>query len=493
MRLRVWVQDKMFLIPCPQGNAQEAKCVGWLAEQASLRYFSSSGLRPKLALKTKEGAFLSVEDKVTDVLSSNEEVIASVESWDLPPLSERYRDACLNTNTVLQVDVLHILEADPHLSSLHLANKALQDIFVLPLFRALQCHDTLTKLSLPGNRIGDSGIQHLVSALPTLPSLAILDLTSNGITYKGLSLVAGALTSKDSLSSGTQQNCILQKLEELSFSYNLLGDSAGSSLAVILKGCPILTYLRIESCGLTHEVVSQGKALASAFKGSKLLHLSVAFNSLSPQGITDLMTVLPPESLSHLNITSSLQDKGNQLAFHSIERFMEIGCILSHLVLGDCGIDDKDLELLLKARHMFSLLSLDLSCNKIGTNGLPLLERLVKESCKLSTLILAGNEEVFTDRDGLQRLLVATKDSKTLRKLNLSTCGVQSPLEESFFDALKTSISQRDRESCLTELDLSYNLISSVDKERLSEEWHLGYSGESLTCLTNNLCLLTKL
>ena len=33
MRLKVWVQDKMFLIPCPQGNTQEAKSVGWLAEQ----------------------------------------------------------------------------------------------------------------------------------------------------------------------------------------------------------------------------------------------------------------------------------------------------------------------------------------------------------------------------------------------------------------------------------------------------------------------------
>ena len=35
MRLRVRVQDKVFLIPCPQGNAQEAKNIGWLAEQVS--------------------------------------------------------------------------------------------------------------------------------------------------------------------------------------------------------------------------------------------------------------------------------------------------------------------------------------------------------------------------------------------------------------------------------------------------------------------------
>ena len=42
---------------------------------------------------------MSPEDKIIDVLSSNEEVVASVESWDLPALSERYRDACINSNT----------------------------------------------------------------------------------------------------------------------------------------------------------------------------------------------------------------------------------------------------------------------------------------------------------------------------------------------------------------------------------------------------------
>ena len=67
--------------------------------QASLRYFSSFGLRPVLALKTSEGAFMSPEDKIVDVLSTNEEVVASVESWDLPALSERYQDACVNSST----------------------------------------------------------------------------------------------------------------------------------------------------------------------------------------------------------------------------------------------------------------------------------------------------------------------------------------------------------------------------------------------------------
>jgi len=53
-----------------------------------------------------------------------------------------------------RTDILQILEADPQLASFSLSNKALQDVHVLPLIRALQCHDTLTTLTLPGNRIG---------------------------------------------------------------------------------------------------------------------------------------------------------------------------------------------------------------------------------------------------------------------------------------------------------------------------------------------------
>ena len=43
MRLRVRVQDKVFLIPCPQNNAQDGKNIGWLAEQVGRRlYYASS-------------------------------------------------------------------------------------------------------------------------------------------------------------------------------------------------------------------------------------------------------------------------------------------------------------------------------------------------------------------------------------------------------------------------------------------------------------------
>lgn len=103
-------------VPCPHGR--EAHSVAWLAEQAAQRYYQACGLLPRLSLR-KEGALLAPQDPIPDVLQSDEEVsgrawarggraggcpgllttgasqvLAEVTSWDLPPLSDRYRRAC---------------------------------------------------------------------------------------------------------------------------------------------------------------------------------------------------------------------------------------------------------------------------------------------------------------------------------------------------------------------------------------------------------------
>lgn len=62
------------------------------------RYFSFFGFRFVLVLKIREGVYLLVEDKILDVLFSNEEVMVFVEFWDLLVLFERYRDVCINVN-----------------------------------------------------------------------------------------------------------------------------------------------------------------------------------------------------------------------------------------------------------------------------------------------------------------------------------------------------------------------------------------------------------
>ena len=82
--------------------------------------------------------------------------------------------------------------------------------------------------------------------------------------------------------------------------------------------------LRIESCGPTDD---QKAVLHFIFlSGSRLLHLSLAYNSLGPQGTTNLITALPSITLHHLDITSLLEDKGSQSAIQSLVEFMEVCC-----------------------------------------------------------------------------------------------------------------------------------------------------------------------
>lgn len=63
----------------------------------SKSFFSKEGILPTLQLETKDGAILVNEDPLSIVFLSPtqpEEVQSTVLSWNLPPLPERYLEAC---------------------------------------------------------------------------------------------------------------------------------------------------------------------------------------------------------------------------------------------------------------------------------------------------------------------------------------------------------------------------------------------------------------
>lgn len=62
------------LTSAPSSEAKSCT-VSWLCEQASQRYYQKCGLLPRLSLQ-KEGALLSPQDLLLDVLHTNEEVRA---------------------------------------------------------------------------------------------------------------------------------------------------------------------------------------------------------------------------------------------------------------------------------------------------------------------------------------------------------------------------------------------------------------------------------
>ena len=93
MRVRVTIEHQTFLVPCPVSSSPSLS-FAWLADEASSRYCSQVGKRPRLTLTTRDGAQLCLEDMLTNVLGHNEEVVGVVEGWDLPPLSEQYKACC---------------------------------------------------------------------------------------------------------------------------------------------------------------------------------------------------------------------------------------------------------------------------------------------------------------------------------------------------------------------------------------------------------------
>ncbi|CAG2171392.1 unnamed protein product, partial [Oppiella nova] len=86
--LRVCVNDSdntVFVIPVLN---RSANCL-WLNKEAEKRYFSKFGEKPILSLQTTDGALLTDEDCILDVITGDElKVNAKIESWVLNPLPD---------------------------------------------------------------------------------------------------------------------------------------------------------------------------------------------------------------------------------------------------------------------------------------------------------------------------------------------------------------------------------------------------------------------
>ncbi|XP_074843625.1 tonsoku-like protein [Carettochelys insculpta] len=239
IRVRVRVQDNVFLIPVPHSGLERCP-VAWLAEQAAQRHYQACGLLPQLTLK-KEGALLAPQDLIVDVLQSNEEVSAEVQSWDLPPLADWYRKACCSLAVGehrLLLKMMELQESGPSFSTCGLS---LHQPHLTPLLRALKLHSSIRQLRLAGTGLDDGLAAELLATLGTVPSLALLDLSANQLGAEGLRALAAGLPSQ----------AVFQSLEELDLSLNPLGDKSCEALACLVRACPVLTTLRLQACGFS--------------------------------------------------------------------------------------------------------------------------------------------------------------------------------------------------------------------------------------------------
>ncbi|XP_063780800.1 tonsoku-like protein [Pseudophryne corroboree] len=425
IRVRVRVQDNIFLIPIPHSDT-DTRDVSWLADQASQRYYQSCGLLPRLTLK-KEGALLAPQDLILHVLQSNEEVLAEVTSWDLPPLTDRYRKACQSLDVAENRLVLRALEQQEMNPCMSLCRLALKPPELCPLIRALKLQSSLRQLHLSGNLLRDLQVEELLWMLGTMPNLTHLNLSCNRLTHEGIKKLLPA--------PGTPNNEALQNLEELDLSMNPLGDGLSQPLASLLHHCPVLSVVHLQACQLSTKFVQQHRLLlAEAFRGAiHLKTLSLSHNPLGSTGVELLLKTLPHETISRLDLRSV--NAGDSLIMEPLVRYLsQDGCILSHLALSSNNLSDESVRELARCLPVCSsLTALDLSGNpKVGTNGLEcLLNGIWERNCEMA-------------------------------ELNLTGCSIQGPLNSASMDVVS---------SLLRELRLGSHSFSKKDRETLTQAW----------------------
>uniref|UniRef100_A0A6J0VIJ2 Tonsoku-like protein n=1 Tax=Pogona vitticeps TaxID=103695 RepID=A0A6J0VIJ2_9SAUR len=440
IRVRVKVQDNVFLIPVPHSGS-ESHPVAWLAEQASQRYYQACGLLPRLTLQ-KEGALLAPQDRIVDVLQSNEEVLAEVQSWDLPPLAERYRKACQSLpggEHRLLLKMLERQEGGPVFSA---SGLALRPRHLAPLLRALKLQTSIQQLLLPGTGLGDDSAEELLASIRTMPGLKRLDLSANRLGPEGLrKLVAGP--------AGPST---FQSLEWLDLSLNPLGDGSCQPLAALVQACPLLSTLKLQACGLTSAFLQHYRLLlASALNGAEHLHhLAISHNALGASGLELLLKSLPGKTLTHLEIGSvGAGAEDRQPLWRPVASYLaQEGCALTHLTCSGNHLDDDGVAELARCLPVCpSLVSLDLSANpKVSIVG-------------LRTLLLA-----------------LEKRTPGLQFLGLAGCSVEGPLDHLAWTKLSARV------CCL---QLCSRRLSRDDQQDVAALWR-GPAGTSFRSITRH-------
>uniref|UniRef100_A0A8C6XTM6 Tonsoku-like protein n=1 Tax=Naja naja TaxID=35670 RepID=A0A8C6XTM6_NAJNA len=370
----------------------------WLAEQASQ-------LLPDLAPAPhppEGGALLAPQDSILDALQSNEEVLAEVQSWDLPPLLERYRKACQTLAVGKQPACFCTARPRPFSASAWPPRQ-----LSCPLLRALKLQASLRQLCLSGTGLGTTA-EELQATLGTIPGLKHLDLSANWLGPDGLQKLAAGLPAP-----------LLSSLEELDLSLNPLGDgfaNTGIDSPARALGAGLYDLPGPPLPNSCSSYVSPRRSCAP-----QEAHSVPQRPGLPWLGV--LLKSLPFESLTHLEVGSlepRLEDRP-QLRDAVVRYLTQEGCALSHLGLSGNHLDDDDVAELARSLLVCpSLASLDLSANPaISILGLrTLLVTLEERKQGLQSLNLAG------ELAGGRFFSIASW------LLELLHCGVRIPLKE---------------------------------------------------------------
>ncbi|CAL4126179.1 unnamed protein product, partial [Meganyctiphanes norvegica] len=403
LRLKIRVQNRLLLVPVARGSAD--RDVSWLAGEVSRRYYQLAGLRPNLTLTTSDGAVLDPNDPISLVLSCEQgELQGQVTSWDLPPLPERYTQACQAQGSPPLSQLMKALDLTEASSRLCITQPGrLAFTQLQPVLRAIQCQSSLRHLALANCRLADEGISLLVEALPSLPSLDTLDLKCSGISAAGLSSIIQAIVSEDKSP---------QSITTLDLSNNNLSGATVNDIGKLVIQSN-LSSLCIKHCYL--EITTSFKSTST---NCSLHTLALDNNVIYADPLASLingLTCLTTLSICGLKYGQNKSLESNGRLGVALSGILGAGdeCLLQNLDLSNCNLSDADMEDI--STYLYrcpELTTLNLAQNPdITAPALSFLLSEIKNSKSLpvTTLKLHGNPHLSSVASLLQDLCSIVK------------------------------------------------------------------------------------
>lgn len=376
----VRIDGKLFRVPVQQSELNN-KTIKWLGEEASNRYCKKEFMKPKLELECKNGAALA-EDDYLSILFPNgslqaEEVLAKVLKWNLPPLIERYKEACVALNIPSDETIeKHLIEVT---SNLHLSDSFVSSDFLMPVCKALNRQTNLQHLNLSGNFFGNDCLRLLCTSFVSLENLISLNLSLNSLNVESMKYLAGIFENS--------HKKILENLVSLDLSYNAISDESLKYLSVITNNLN-LKSLSLVDVDFTAKIFKNFNNKNVTLNFSELEELNLSNNTLSEEEIKKFISWLNLEKIVSLDV--SRNDIQTGLVYELSMMFLDkkTKFCLKNINLTECKVIDGEINSLLEileSSHDFECLNLSHNPNLTAVT----LKRLLS-SCSFRKLNLSG-------------------------------------------------------------------------------------------------------
>jgi Ran GTPase-activating protein (RanGAP) involved in mRNA processing and transport len=284
----------------------------------------------------------------------------------------------------------------------------IRDIGCKNLAIALEVHSVVRFLGLSHNRIRRTGAKMLARALKKCTSLQHIDMSCNVLGSRGLLCIQQPLRLQSNLRHVDFSNC---GFDDVAFFW----------MCDALALSDSLRYISLSDNNLGP---AEAEAFAKALKRQTSLEcLILSGNVLGPKGCATIFSSFKRHTaLQHVNLRGNLVlDKGlvamcNCLCLHSRMQYLDlsgngitsVGCPtlmlnlhhwpqLSHLDVGHNMIDRRSATNITEtvSLHLLNLESINLSHNKIHSEGLLAISQALGTRSKLKVIDLRGNDVTF--------------------------------------------------------------------------------------------------